>query len=150
MEKQRTNNGPLKELADKHSIYTPLRSGTLQQHRHTHVDVRVAQVWRIVPEAHFGWTALQLLHHMADTIVYGLEWVLGMRFEAETQVRRAEGEAVHAWLGELAGLGDRLNGLDLEPEDTVVVPPLGICTAVVPAFDLYSAYYRKGWCGRVR
>src|ERR1043166_3273230 len=97
--------------------------------------MRVAQVWRVVPEAHFGWTALQLLHHMVDTIVYGLKRVLGMRFEAEAQGRRAEGEAVHARLGKLAGLGDGLNGLDLEPEDTVVVPPLGIRTAVVPALD---------------
>src|SRR6266581_1253906 len=112
-----------------------LRPGTLQQHRHTHVDVRVAQVWRIVPEAHFGWTALQLQHHMADTIVNGLERVPGMRFETKAQVRRTEGEAVHARLGKLAGLGDGLNGLDLEPENTVVVPPLSIRTAVVPAFD---------------
>jgi hypothetical protein len=31
MEKKLTNNGPLKELADKHSIYTPRRAGGLQQ-----------------------------------------------------------------------------------------------------------------------
>src|SRR4030095_5039011 len=98
-------------------------------------DVRVTQVWRVVPEAHLGWTALQLLHHMADTIVHGLERVLGMRFEAETQVGAAKGEAVYTRLGELTGLGDCLNGLDLEPEDTIVVPPLSIRTAVVPAFD---------------
>ena len=75
----------------RHVLFVPshthrphaLQPGTLQQHRHPHVDVRVAQVWRIVPEAHLGWTALQLLHHMADTIVNGLEWVLGMCFEAE-------------------------------------------------------------------
>src|SRR4029453_11037981 len=72
---------------------------------------------------------------MADTIVHGLEWGLGRRFEAEAQVRWAEGEAVHARLGKLAGLGDRLNGLDLEPEDTVIVPPLGIRTAIVPALN---------------
>src|SRR5262249_30266612 len=73
--------------------------------------------------------------HMADTIINSLKRVLGMRFEAEAQVRRAEREAVHARLGELTGLGDRLNGLDLKPEDTIVVPPLGIRTAIVPAFD---------------
>jgi hypothetical protein len=65
----------------------------------------------------------------------GAHLFLGLAYTALGAHARAEGETVHAWLGTLAGLGDRLNGLDLQPEDTVVVPPLGIRAAVVPALN---------------
>jgi hypothetical protein len=58
-----------------------------------------------------------------------------MGLETEAQIGWAEGEAVYPWLGELARLGDRLNGLDLELEDAIVVSPLGIREAIIPAFD---------------
>ena len=82
--------------------------GALHENRDSHVNILVAHIGRVASKAHFNIRPFQLLDDVAQAVVNRLKRVLWMGLHVETQIRWPPGEAIHARLGELAGMGHRL------------------------------------------
>ena len=101
-----------------------------QYHLGPHIAELVQLIPGIGPQARRRGVAVELVDEVSVAVVDRLERVTGVGLQVEPEVGRPERKAVDAGPGQPPGVGDRVERLDLQPQNPCPGPPVGVVQAV--------------------
>ena len=76
-----------------------------------------------------------LLYNVLETFFNRFERGSWIGFQAKAQVICTKHEHIHAWLGKFSCVDDCIDRFQLQAEDAIAVPPLGVLQAVISVLN---------------